>query len=114
MLTLFDPAFDSHGVPNRVKKCGFCKNICFNQISDIRLCIYINFQLLVIIKLETANFDPLLNRGGLENGVHKRNRSGFTDILKNNPFAIEKHSETNLSKVIQNILVLDLSIIYGK
>ena len=51
-------------------------------------------------------FDPR----GLENGVCMGNRSWYKAILKKNLMSNKKCWEINLSKIIQKILVLDLSI----
>ena len=80
--TIFD-LFAPHwylGCPKRGQKMWFDKNIWLNQIPHAKLCIYVNFQLLGIILLEIANFDPPFWRPfdprGLENDVRMENRSG--------------------------------------
>ena len=55
-------------------------------------------------------FDPLFDPRGLENGICIENCSGYNIILKIIPYVYQKRWETNLSKIIQKILVLDLSM----
>ena len=52
-------------------------------------------------------FDPQ----GLENSVRMENHSGYKAILKQIIMYIKSRWETNLSRIIQKILVLNLSMI---
>ena len=92
VFNIFAPA-GPQGVPKRIKICGLIK-ICHNRILHAKFCIHVKFQLLVIILLEMANFDPLLTPGGLENDVRMGNRSGYQAILKNNPQVYQKPLST--------------------
>ena len=56
------------------------------------------------------NFDITFDSGELENGVFLENRSSYKAIPKKNPIMSNKNCwEINLPKIIQKILVLDLS-----
>ena len=55
-------------------------------------------------------FDPLFYPRRLENGVCIENCSGYNIILKIIPYVYQKLWETNFSKIIQKIPVLDLSM----
>lgn len=71
-----------------------------------------NFQLTCYWKwpILTPPFDLLFDPRGLENGICIENCSGYNIILKIIPYVYQKRWETNLSKIIQKILVLDLSM----
>ena len=94
----------------------FDKTKCNNSISDAALCV-------CLCKFSTSSwhvigngqfwpppFDPLFDPRGLENGICIENCSGYNIILKIIPYVYQKRWETNLSKIIQKILVLDLSM----
>ena len=67
-----------------------------------------NFQLTCFDLLPP--FDPLFYPRRLENGVCIENCSGYNIILKIIPYVYQKLWETNFSKIIQKIPVLDLSM----
>ena len=58
----------------------FDKSKCYNLIPLAKLCIYVNFHLVVFILLEMENSGPLFEPQGLENDVGMGNCSGYKAI----------------------------------
>ena len=91
------------------------ENRCNNWIYDVKLCIYTKFQLPVIILLEIVNFNPLpfwLPFDLIPICRFWEVTLGIEQFWKTIPMSIKNGWETNFTKVIQKILVLDLSIFY--
>ena len=113
--TIFD-LFAFHwplGCPKTDQKMSFDKNKLHDHIPHSELCIYVKFQLLGIILLENGEFETPFD-SLLIPGVYKITFAWATALAIKQFWKIILRSikncwETNFSKIIQKVLVLDLS-----
>ena len=113
IFDLFDPHWHLM-CPKIGKKVSFYKKKHHNWVSDAKSCIYAtsSYHYLRNSKL-LSPFWPRFDYHRLESDTCMEICSGYKPILKKNPYFYQKLRETNLSKIIKNILALDLSVYWN-